>query len=215
LEPRLQFHDLIARLQREARPQLLEHARRERQHARAELGRTAIVQRQRLALVLEQQPRVGGDELDELVAHRFERLAPRRHAMDRAEPVAALEAVHARRRQLQRREQRVDLLDRPAADHGQRAVERIAGARQQARQRRIDPDRVGRLGEIEQRAVEVDEQAESRALREHPAYRLERGAGAVGRRQREAPAWRREGGGLTTLLRPCVRTQLENLKVRV
>ena len=97
--------------------------------------------------------------------------------------------MYARGRQLERREQRVEGVDGAAADHRERAAERGVGARQQGGQGRIDADRVGCLGELEQRAVEVEEQADPLAMLQHAADRFEGRAGAIGG-QRPAPGWR-------------------------
>jgi hypothetical protein len=67
--------------------------------------------------------------------------------------------VHAGRRQLQGRQHGVDLRDRTAADDGQASAQLVAQRGQRLHQAGRHHHRIGRVGQVDQRAVEVEEQA--------------------------------------------------------
>ncbi len=91
------------------------------------------------------------DPLDRRIGQAHARdLRPRRRA-DRA-------AVLARDRARHVAEQRLHLLDRAARDHGERAAEVVAQAREDAGQARRHMHGVRRRRDVEQGAVEVEQQ---------------------------------------------------------
>ena len=144
---RLHFDHHVARLQRETRRQRLDHAVRERAHRGRRLGRATVVQRQRLALVLEHQARIVGDELDEPVAHRFQRVASARAARC-STPQASRRSkpwmpATGNRSGASRRSR--SSMGRPLTS-ASAPPSAAARAREQAGQRAVHGDRGGRLG---------------------------------------------------------------------
>ena len=136
------------------------HRLHERLGLRLEPGRVAIVQRERQALVLEQHARVVLREALEPGARRREGgkigLGPH-HA--RAE-VAALQPMQAGCAKAQRREQVIELLERAAADQGQRAAGRLEKVREDPAQPVRHMDRARLPLDLDQRAVDIEEQGD-------------------------------------------------------
>jgi hypothetical protein len=123
-----------------------------------ELGHLAVVQRERRALVLDEDAGMAGGEIREQVAQPVERLRVRGVQVHRAVAAATLAAVLARDRKHDAGEQHVDVADRAAGDQRERAAEDRRGLGQRHAEERVDVDAVGRLGELDQRAVDVEEQ---------------------------------------------------------
>jgi hypothetical protein len=73
-----------------------------------------------------------------------------------------LEAVNAGGGQPQRREHPVDVGDRAAAEDGERPVEARMDRGEAAWQRRVHPDGLRPCGDVDQRAVEIEEQRRRR-----------------------------------------------------
>ena len=119
---RLQLQDLLALEQHQSTPARRRHRLRQRPGFLLELGRLAIVQRERQALVLEQHARVVPGKAIQPGARRLEDRPIRLTAHHPGGKVAALQPVQAGSTQAQRREQPVELLERAAADQGQRAA---------------------------------------------------------------------------------------------
>src|SRR6185436_920822 len=139
-------------------------------HALRRLGerrREPVMQREARALVLEHQALVRGGE----VAHRprgalqaGKRIAA---AVDAAMRVAAFDAMLSRCGDLERREQIVDRSKGTAAHQRECAA---CGFVELADQRFLAPaglGRVGRLGDVEQRAVDVEEECPARRAGRH------------------------------------------------
>ena len=126
-------------------------------YSRPFVRREAIVQGECVALVLDQHTAT------ELGDHRelaLDQLRQRR----RGGAVAGIDigpefgTVTADRRQEQRRKNEIDVGDRAAADEGHRAVERRVERFQRRKQVGIDPDFARSWREIEQRAVDVEQE---------------------------------------------------------
>jgi hypothetical protein len=122
------------------------------------LRREAKVQRQIVTLVLEQQAFVAGRELAEARRRAAQGGGGRRRAVDRARGVAPLRAVLPGGGEPQRREQRIDVADRAAADQRERPGRRPMQRLEQAKHRLPRPHRVGPLGVLDERAVDVEEE---------------------------------------------------------
>ena len=89
--------------------------------------------------------------------------------------VTPFQTVQANGRQMQRSEQRIELGEVAAADQRQRTVEAAVQDRQGVDQAPLDRDVTGAVGEIEQGAVDVEEQG--------PVGRDRRRQRQVGRRE--------------------------------
>jgi hypothetical protein len=119
-------------------------------------GRLPIVQCDRAALEFDPQARV-------LSCQRLRRrVDPRRRGNVRQDQVAVraspLGTVHPRHRQTRRREQGVDLLDGPAADHGDRSTQVGLQGPQRGNQLDRYDHRLRSRGDVHQRAVKVQEE---------------------------------------------------------
>ena len=122
------------------------------------LRRLAIMQRDRITLVLVFEPGAERNRAGQMPAQRFGQVRHARHRCARRQP--RLGAVAADGRQLQRREQRVEIADRPPAHQRQRA----AGERGEPRQRVLEvvgnDDLERRRADVDQRAVDVEQEGD-------------------------------------------------------
>ncbi len=168
---RAQFDQVVAGLQVIA-GQPRQRLDRERLQVGGGFRHRPPVQADRLALVLEQRLRITRQQFARMrldVVQRAWRFHVRRRIAARR---PALQAVHAGGREAQRIEQAVEHVDPAAADQRQRAVQRHGKGFQPAHQVRGHHHPLGMVGELHQRAVDVEEQRP-----------------AIGQRR-----WRRQGG---------------------
>lgn len=154
---RFQFDHVVAALQRVASRGFVGQLRGDAFGCRARLGCVPVVQGERTALVLQHDPAGGFDQAHRMgvqpgvglvVAGRF--LAAVRQPQ--------LGAVQSGRGMAVPVEQRIELRQRAPAQQRDRAVEALAQPRQVVMQARIDFDVVGMRREIQQRAIDVEEQ---------------------------------------------------------
>ena len=131
----------------------------------AVLRREPIVQRDAVALVLEHQALVPlGKNFDG--ARRFLQFVHRKWiAMNAPERIAPLDAVLSCGRQLEGRDDLVDALERAPAHQRERAAGRLVELLDQADVMIFVLHRLGRLGDFEQRAVEIQEERRPRLER--------------------------------------------------
>src|ERR1019366_1858632 len=124
-----------------------------------EMRRPAIVDSERIALVLEKQPDVRGDEFEnrgpDAPQGRQRPIGP----MQSPSRVAAFQTVHARCRKPERVEQLIQLFDPPAADEGNGSLEGDLQCSQDWDESRIRANLARRSAELDQRPVEVEEEA--------------------------------------------------------
>ncbi len=80
------------------------------------------------------------------------------NVVETAGRVASLEPVHARAWQAKRREQPIELGDAASAHESERAAQGPGDAGQDLPECRIDADLPGRVGEVHERPVDVEEQ---------------------------------------------------------
>jgi hypothetical protein len=164
-----------------SRPEGFQHRRgfpERRLRGAGELRRHAEVQREIAALVLEHQPLVPRGELADACRGAAQVRRRQAVAMHGAGGVAPLDAVLAGRRQRERREQSVDVGDRAAADQGEGATGGALQALEQPPLGAARAHRVGTLGVVEQRAVDVEEQRPVGAERRRGIGRRAQGAAA-------------------------------------
>ena len=119
------------------------------------LGRLAVMQGDRAALGFDAQPRIASHECECAGFHLLERVGTQER--DGAIGAAPFGAVHARRGQGQRFQERVDLRDGPPGDQRERAAEVAMQLLERGGQRGRNDHRL-RLGrDVHQGAVEVQE----------------------------------------------------------
>jgi hypothetical protein len=112
--------------------------------------------------------------------------------MQRARSVAALEAVLARDRQRERREEPIDVGDAPAGDQRGRAAGRAVARAAASTVASIG--RVGRVGDVQQRAVDVEEQRDLARGGDH-ARGIDLGRAARGRAGHRGATFPRAAAG--------------------
>ena len=117
----------------------------------------AIVQRQAWSFWLGNDARHPIGELKRLIDERSRQRG--RHAHDWVAGCGAqLRAMHARSNEAQRLEQNIDLHQLPTRQDRQRPIETFGDAGKQRRKLAGDDDLVRRRRDIEQRAVDVEEE---------------------------------------------------------
>ena len=131
------------------------------------MRRQTVVQRHARALVLEDEPFVARDELAYGRGRAVQRLHRETVAVAFAAGVAALGAVLTGDRQLQRVEQRVDAGERTPAHQRQRAAGGAVQPRHEVGLRPLDAHVVGVSLDVEQRAVDVEEERPVGGKRRH------------------------------------------------
>ena len=156
-------HDLghrLAVLQAIGAAEVGDDRRHRRQRVLGAFGRLAPVQRDGLALVLDEQAGVGAEPVLQVVDHAAE---VRGRAMLEMRPVseAALGAVQARGIEAEGREQRIQRREGAAGDDGERAVEPMLQPHQRVERGGVEYHRVRPLGDIDEGAVEIEKHGEA------------------------------------------------------
>src|SRR5688572_26598724 len=123
-----------------------------------ELRREAVVERDARALVLEHETLVPRGEAADADRHRPQHVRGKAMPMAQALRVASLGAVLPGGGHDERREDLVDARERTAADHRDRALGRAREAPDERELAIVGVDRVGRVGDLEERAVEIQEE---------------------------------------------------------
>src|SRR6266404_1027458 len=162
-------------------------------NARFELGRHAKMHGDGSALVLEQGARVSLHPRGEHRARRGELRIHEARPVHGTRCLAPLDSVQARGGQAQRREQRIEILDAAAAHQCDRAPQAFCHLTQQRLETVVCAGFKRRIGQLDQSAVNVQEQAPCKQRRRHRLYHDAKltGCSPAMRRANEARAFAR------------------------